>query len=103
MSNINRYTEEQVAYALKQAELLCLRSGYLISRKIISHGAAGAAKMPGWWVSTAQAANANTIFRTFPPTRRSRTSLAPPRRAGSANKRISNSRTLGLNHSERRS
>jgi len=60
-------------------------------------GAAGAqhicrAKKPSWWATIAPAASGNTISRTFPPTRRSRTSPAPSRRAGSANRRISNSR-----------
>lgn len=59
-------------------------------------GAAGAHHMPGeeacWWVSIARTASENTISPTVTPTPRSRTSPAPSRRAGFANRRTSNSR-----------
>ncbi|WP_456304215.1 transposase [Acetobacter ghanensis] len=59
-------------------------------------GSAGAQHMPGeeaWLVgSIARMANANTISRTYQPTRQSRFWLARSKRAGYANRLISNSR-----------
>ena len=50
------------------------------------------ARKPGWWVSIAQTASGNTISRTYQPTRRSGIWPARSRRAGFANRHISNSR-----------
>ena len=50
------------------------------------------AMKPRWWESIARIASVNTISPICPATPRSRLSPARSRRAGSANKRISNSR-----------
>lgn len=50
------------------------------------------AKKLGLWGSIARMANVNTILRTYQPTRQSRFWLARSKRAGYANRPISNSR-----------